>query len=100
MISLLIKLERACNYLQTHESADVWLFREFVNGPALSDITTHLTLSSIATKKHEGTVTFYTVVMKQPLGRHAFDAIVAKANEKICIFVEETMTPSDFSQNI
>lgn len=72
--------KRAGDSLRTYGGAAVWLFREFVNIPALSAIEARLTLSSNEAYRLERIIIDYAVVVYHLLRRYATDAVTTSSD--------------------
>lgn len=92
-IGFLTKVKRPCELPRFHESAAIWLFREFKNGLTIAAIKAQLTFSYIYKNRHKATITIYTKVVKHLLRLCYTEAVIERAEGGTPNFKKGSLTP-------
>lgn len=100
VIHVLTEFKRACDSSGIYDGGAVWLFKRFINGPALAAIKARLPLSSNDAKRHKGTIMTYTVFVKNLLRQYATCIVIARADGNIQSFKEGLLMAGEFSPTL
>lgn len=80
-MNFLAEFKQACHLSRIHEGATLWLFGNFMAGPALASFKTLLILFSNDVYTQQGSITSYEKIVNHMRRLYATDALIAKADE-------------------